>query len=87
MSASPGDVTASRRPIPPGSTLDGITFSVIVHRIQNPADARGGPWLIRIYAADEHVHSAEGGVSLDVGLRAAQDAMREWIQANGGGPR
>jgi hypothetical protein len=63
--------------------LDGVTFEVIVHRIQNPDDARGGPWLIRLYAAGEHVHSAEGGVSLQVGMNGADRAMRRWLEENG----
>lgn len=64
-------------------TLDGITFEVIVHRIQDPNEARGGPWLIRVYAAGEHVHSAGGGVSLSTGLNEARRAMAEWCEMNG----
>lgn len=61
--------------------LDGITFEVIVHRLQKPPTS--GNWLVRVYAAGEHIHSAEGGVSLDGGMREADRAMREWLQRNG----
>jgi hypothetical protein len=63
--------------------LDGVTFSVVVHRLQNPNDARGGPWLVRVYQGDDHVHSAEGGVPLEVGVAEAQRAMVAWCVANG----
>lgn len=68
----------------PGS-LDGITFEVIVHRLDPPRPAGG--WLVRVYAAGEHVHSAEGGVSRDGGLGEAHRAMKRWLDENGGGPR
>lgn len=58
--------------------LDGVTFEVIVHRIQDRNEARGGPWLVRVYQGDDHVHSAEGGVSLTGGLDEARRAMLKW---------
>lgn len=70
----PGDQTPR-----PERRLDGVTFEVIVHRLQDPARASGGPWLVRVYAAGEHVHSAEGGISLDGGLREADRAMRRYL--------
>lgn len=36
----------------------------------------GGDWLVRVYdTTGQHIHSAEGGVSLEVGLREAQRAI------------
>lgn len=57
--------------------LDGMTFEVIVHRLR-PRQS-GGEWLVRVYQSGEHVHSAEGGVPLEVGLREAHDAMVGWL--------
>jgi hypothetical protein len=68
------------------NSLDGVTFEVIVHRLR-PGEARGGEWLVRVYAAGEHVHSAEGGVPLNIGLNEAHRAMGDWLASNGGGPR
>lgn len=65
-------------------TLDGVTFDVIVHRLQRPTPH--GEWLVRVYQGDDHVFSAEGGISLDGGLRSAQRSMREWCEANGVAP-
>jgi hypothetical protein len=59
-------------------TLDGVTFDVIVHRLR--VQTRYGGWLVRVYAGDEHVHSAEGGVTLEAGLREAERAMRCWVE-------
>lgn len=37
----------------------------------------GGPWLIRCHhEGGEHVHSAEGGVPLEVGLREVERAIK-----------
>ena len=59
----------------------GVTFEVIVHRIKDPPPGFADFWVVRVYAGDEHVHSAEGGVALSVGLREAQDAMAAWVIA------
>lgn len=66
-------------------SLDGVTFRVIVRRLK-PRE-KGGDWLVRVYAADEHVHGAEGGVPYDIGLREAHKAMEKWVRENGGGSR
>lgn len=58
--------------------LDGVTFEVIVHRLQQPTEH--GDWLVRVYQGNEHVHSAEGGVPLNVGLDEAHDAMKRWVE-------
>lgn len=52
---------------------DGYTIYVAPHR-SHPS---GGPWIVRAYrdADDRHIHSAEGGVPLTVGLREAQAAI------------
>jgi hypothetical protein len=53
-------------------------YRVIVHpyRKTQPGPPPGGPWLIRCYTADgEHVHSAEGGVSLHGGLDEVRRAI------------
>ena len=65
--------------------LDGVTFTVIVHRIRRAEDARGGPWLVRVYNGADHVHSAEGGVSLEGGLAEAQRAMLRYATEFNGG--
>lgn len=55
-------------------------FDVIVHRLP---ETSGGEWLIRVYGpGDEHILSAEGGVSLDVGLAEVQRAIGDWVRAN-----
>jgi hypothetical protein len=71
----------SPRPTP--GRLDGVTFEVIVHRRRERRPDDGGPWLVRVYAAGEHVHSAEGGVPLFVGLNEAHRAMARWLTENG----
>lgn len=67
--------------------LDGVTFEVIVHRITaagNPLPSEAtGEWLVRVYVVGEHVYSIEGGVSLDMGMRRADRAMREYLEAHG----
>jgi hypothetical protein len=38
----------------------------------------GSSWLIRVYdQTGQHIHSAEGGVSLSVGLREVERAIRD----------
>lgn len=38
----------------------------------------GSSWLIRCYdETGQHIHSAEGGVSLSVGLREVERAIRD----------
>lgn len=68
---------SNEKPGENGRILDGVTFEVIVHRLQRPEP--GGEWLIRVYAADEHIHSAEGGVPLSIGLNEADRAMRRYL--------
>jgi hypothetical protein len=56
------------------------SYRVIVHpyRQHQPGPPPGGPWLIRCYTDDgEHVHSAEGGVSLSGGLDEVKRAIEE----------
>jgi hypothetical protein len=66
------------------SNLRHAEFTVIVHRLDPPKP--GGDWLVRVYADREHVHSAEGGVSLNGGLEEAQRAMVRWCDENRVGP-
>ena len=61
-------------------TLDGVTFEVIMGRRPMLDRYGSGPWIVRVYAAGEHVHSSEGGVALDVGLREAQRAMQDFVE-------
>jgi hypothetical protein len=63
----------TRVDLDPPLRLDGITFEVIVGRLD--PSGPGGAWIVRVYWCDEHIYSAEGGVSLEVGLREAQEAM------------
>lgn len=54
------------------------SYRVIVHPYRKtiPGPPPGGPWLIRCYTDDgEHVHSAEGGVSLHGGLSEVERAI------------
>jgi hypothetical protein len=39
----------------------------------------GSSWIVRVYEREtgQHVHSAEGGVALSVGLREAERAIRD----------
>lgn len=56
------------------------SYRVIVHpyRRTMPGPPSGGPWLVRCYTAGgEHVHSAEGGVSLNGGLDEVKRAIRD----------
>lgn len=52
----------------------GYSVLVVPHRpLYGPS---GGPWLIRCYDnTGQHIHSAEGGVSLAGGLREVQRAI------------
>ena len=59
-------------------------FRIIVHpyRKAMPGPSSGGPWLVRCYTdADEHVHSAEGGVSLHGGLSECERAIERYLEA------
>jgi hypothetical protein len=55
-------------------------YTVLVHRL-DVREARGGPWLVRVYCNDEHVHSAEGGVALSTGMREAHAAIIQHLCA------
>ncbi len=60
------------------------SYRIIVHpyRKVKPGPPAGGPWLVRCYTDHgEHVHSAEGGVPLGIGLREVERAIRERLSA------
>lgn len=51
-------------------------YNIIVSPYKGPRS--GGPWLIRCYdGTGQHIHSAEGGVSLDGGLYEVQRAIED----------
>lgn len=54
-------------------------YTVIVHEYQQAPSS--GPLLVRVYRGGEHIHSAEGGVSLEVGMKEATRAIQEDMES------
>jgi len=58
-----------------GRAADG--YEILIGRLSQPT--RYGEWIVRLYTADgEHIHSAEGGVPLEVGLREVERAIHRF---------
>lgn len=66
-----------------GPRLDGVTFEVFVQHMQPEIVGRFHfkQWLVRVHAAGEHIHSAEGDVG--DGLRKASATTEQWCRENG----